>query len=200
MLYLIGHKSISLKKETSTGKCNYCGSENSVTVTVYQKYVHFFRIPFLPAGKTGISECSVCNKVLYAKEMPENLLSIYLRLKSETRIPIWMFTGAIVFGLLFIYLEIQERNQHQQSRQLISAPAIGDVFEVKNSDQQYTLTKIIGIKKDSVFLVSSNYQSKDARALTSLKDSSYSEEVTYISKTELKALFEKGEILKVDRK
>lgn len=200
MLYLIGHKSIPLKTETVFEKCTCCGSENSVTVTVYQKYVFFFWIPFLPAGKTGISECSVCKQVLQEKAMPENLRATYQRLKSESRIPIWMFSGAVLLVLLIGYLTLQENKRKEASAKMIEAPAVGDVLEVKNKDKQYTLTKIIDIKKDSIFLISSNYLSADLTGLASLKDSTYGSEVSYVSKADLKALFDKGEILNVDRK
>lgn len=109
MLYLIGHKSIPLKKEIISEKCNCCESINSVTVTVFQKYVFFFWIPFLPAGKTGISECAICKQVLQEKAMPENVKSAYQQLKATTRIPIWMFSGAVLFILLYAYLKYQEK-------------------------------------------------------------------------------------------
>lgn len=109
MLYLIGHKSIPLKQENISGKCNCCESINSITVTVYQKYVFIFGLPFLPAGKTGISECSVCKQVLEEKGMPENIKSEYQQLKATARIPIWMFSGAVLFILLYAYLKYQEK-------------------------------------------------------------------------------------------
>lgn len=200
MLYLIGHKSIPLNKETVTDKCHCCGSINSVTVTVYQKYVFFFWIPFLPAGKTGISECAVCKQVLEEKSMPDNLRETYQRLKSASRIPIWMFSGALLLILLIGYMTVQENKRKEASAKMIEAPAVGDVLEVKTKEKQYTLTKIIEIKKDSIFLVSNNYQAGDVSGLNSLKDSTYGTEVSYISKADLKALFDKGEILNVDRK
>lgn len=200
MLYLIGHKSIPLKQEPISEKCSCCESINSVTVTVYQKYVFFFWIPFLPAGKTGISECAFCKQVLAEKAMPENVHAAYQQLKATARIPIWMFSGAVLFLLLFAYWQFQDMQQKQASAKMVVAPAVGDILEVKTKEQQYTLTKIIDIKNDSIFLVSSNYQSADASGLASLKDSSYTIEVAYISKNNLKDLFDKGDILKVDRK
>lgn len=200
MLYLIGHKSILLNKETVTDKCNCCGSINSVTVNVYQKYVFFFWIPFLPAGKTGISECAVCKQVLEEKAMPENLRDAYQRLKAASRIPVWMFSGAVLFTLLIGYMQLQENNKKQASAKMIETPAVDDVLEVKNKEKQYTLVKIIDIKNDSIFLVSSKYQSSDNSGLAALKDSAYGTEIAYISKADLKALFKKGEVLNVERK
>lgn len=200
MLYLIGHKSIPLKQVTISEKCICCESINSVTVTVYQKYVFFFWIPFLPAGKTGISECAYCKQVLAEKAMTENVHAAYQQLKATTCIPIWMYSGAVLFILLFAYWQYQDMQQKQASAKMVLAPKVGDILEVKTKDQQYTLSKIIDVKNDSIFLVSSNYQSSDASGLASLKDSSYTSDVSYISKNNLKDLFDKGDILKVDRK
>jgi hypothetical protein len=200
MLYIIGHKSIPTQSEVIPEKCAYCGTEHSVKVSVFQKYVFWFWIPFLPAGKTGISECEICKKVLSEKEMPENILSVYYRLKMNARIPIWMFSGVFLFMLILGYWQLQDRNKKNYSAQLVAAPAIGDVLEVKNKDKQYTLTKVIDIKKDSIFLISSNYQTTEESGLASLMDSSYSDEISYISKADLKTLFNKGDILQVNRK
>jgi hypothetical protein len=200
MLNIIGHKSIPTQSEVMTDKCAYCGTHYSVKVSVFQKYVFWFWIPFLPAGKTGISECDVCKKVLNEKEMSPNMLSVYQRLKANARIPLWMYSGVLLFILILGFWQIKDREQKKNSADLISTPAIGDVLEVKNKEQQFTLTKIIDIKQDSIFLVSSNYQSTEQSGLVSLKDSSYSDEISFISKADLKALFTKGEILQVNRK
>jgi hypothetical protein len=199
MLNIIGHKSIPTQSEIIPEKCSYCGTEYSVKVSVFQKYVFWFWIPFLPAGKTGISECEICKKVWSEKEMPENMLSVYYSLKFNARIPIWMFSGAFLFILILGYWQLQDREKNKNNAHLVDTPAIGDVLEVKNTNQQYTLTKVIDIKKDSIFLVSSNYQSNEESGLAALKDSSYSDEISYISKTDLKALFNKGDILHVNR-
>jgi hypothetical protein len=200
MPFIIGHKSIPTQSEIVPEKCDYCGTIYSIKVSVFQKYVFWFWVPFLPAGKTGISECEICKKVLSEKEMSPNLLSVYQRLRSNARVPIWMYSGAVLFILILGYWQLKDREQKKNSAQLVSAPAIGDVLEVKNKEQQYTLTKIIDIKKDSIFLISSNYQSTEKSGLVALKDSSYSDEISFISKADLKALFVKGDILQVDRK
>jgi hypothetical protein len=111
-----------------------------------------------------------------------------------------MYSGVLLFILILCFWQIKDREQKKNSAVLISAPAIGDVLEVKNKDQQFTLTKIIDIKQDSIFLVSSNYQSTEQSGLVSLKDSSYSDEISFISKADLNALFTKGQILQVNRK
>ncbi len=150
MLNIIGHKSIPTQSELITDTCAYCGTHHSVKVYVYQKYVFWFWIPFLPAGKTGISECDVCKKVLNEKEMTPNILSVYQRLKANARIPIWMFSGVFLFILILGYWKLKDREQKKNSVDLISASIIGDVLEVKNKEQQCTLTKIIDIKQDSI--------------------------------------------------
>jgi len=107
MLNIIGHKSIPTQSEIIQDKCECCGTYHSVNVLVYQKYVFWFWIPFLPAGKTGISECEICKKVMNEKEMSSNLLSVYQRLKSTARIPIWMYSGALLFIFILGYWQIK---------------------------------------------------------------------------------------------
>lgn len=199
MAYIIGHKSISLKNETVAERCENCGEQMSVTIHVFQKYVHFFWIPFLPAGKTGISECANCKQTLTEKQMPASLLATYQNLKSAAKIPIWMFSGAALFVVLFIALKINEQNKSRENAKLILAPKVGDVLEVKNKDKQYTLCKIVDLRGDSVLLISNKYQSSDPAGLSALKDSAYSEEISYIAKPELKKLFDKGDVIDIHR-
>jgi hypothetical protein len=108
-MYIIGHKSILLAKEMVQEKCPNCGSNHSLEMEVFQKYVHFFYIPYLPAGKTGVSYCSNCHQALVDKDMPANLKEAYQQLKAKTKIPIWMFSGLVLMILLILY-----QQNHQQ--------------------------------------------------------------------------------------
>jgi hypothetical protein len=108
-MYIIGHKSILMAKEMAQEKCPNCASNHSVEIEVFQKYVHFFYIPYLPAGKTGVSYCSNCKQSMLDKDMPANLKEAYQQLKAKTKIPIWMFSGLVLMILLILY-----QQNHQQ--------------------------------------------------------------------------------------
>lgn len=200
MLYLIGHKSISLKTETVEEKCINCGGHNSIILYVVQKYVHFFGIPFLPAGKTGSSKCESCKQTLTEKQMPEFLLATYKKIKADSKTPFWMFSGSVLFAILFVILTLNEQKQKRIKMQFVLTPKTGDILEVKNKDNQYTTYLIADIKGDSIFWTTNKYQVNDPAELQFIKDSAYQDEIFYISKTELKKLFDKGNILNINRK
>ena len=79
-------------------------------------------------------------------------------------------------------------------------PQVGDIFEVKTKDNQYTLYKVDQVQGDSVFIQSSNFEANKVTGLDDLKKKDYSSDVYGFSKSELKEMLNKGEILDIDRK
>jgi len=59
--------------------------------------------------------------------------------------------------------------------------------------------RIEDVMKDSVLIRPSNYEATGRPGFTELKKKEYSEGVYRMARTELKAKFEKGDILGVDR-
>ena len=170
---------------------------------VFQKYAHVFWIPFFPMGKTGVSQCDHCKQVLKLKEMPASLTASYDNLKSQTKTPIWMFSGLALVAVLITIGVINDKKKDEKNAQLILTPQSGDIFEIKTKDNQYTLYKIDQIQGDSVFVRVNNYETNKATGIDDLKkkgDNAYSEEVLGLSKSELKVMLDKGEIIDVDRK
>lgn len=80
-------------KESVFDKCPNCGSTGSLTIHVFQKYAHVFWIPFFPLGKTGVVECTNCNRAWDLKLMPDSMRQTYDTVKIQAKKPIWMFAG-----------------------------------------------------------------------------------------------------------
>jgi hypothetical protein len=196
-MYIIGHKSISLAKEMVQDKCPNCGSMHSIEMNVFQKYVHFFYIPYLPAGKTGISQCSQCNQVLTDKEMPANLKEAYQQLKAKTKIPIWMFSGLVLMILLIVYQLNNEQRQQKAIAQSMDKLVDGNVLEFKLEKNNFTLYKIYRINGDSVLIRANEYESTTAEGLKDIADSAYVNDLRYLSKSELKKMAIEGSVLGV---
>jgi len=110
-MVIIGHKSILLASEPLKNLCSACSSMQQHELQIYQKYVHLFWIPFLPAGKTGYCECKQCGKVEKQDEIDSNLQDQCYNLKQQVKAPIWMYSGAVIIILLFIYLNWKEKNE-----------------------------------------------------------------------------------------
>lgn len=196
-MYIIGHKSISLAKEMLQDKCPNCGSMHSIEMSVFQKYVHFFYIPYLPAGKTGFSQCSQCNQVLTDKEMPSYLQAAYQQLKAKTKIPIWMFSGVVLMILLIVYQLNNEQRAQKAIAKSIDNLVDGNVLEFKLEKNNFTLYKIHRINGDSVLIRANEYQSSTAEGLKDIVDSAYVNDLRYLSKTELKKMANEGTVIGV---
>ena len=79
-------------------------------------------------------------------------------------------------------------------------PQSGDIFQIKTKDNQYTLYKVDEVQGDSVFVKANNYETNSASGLDDLKKKEYSEDILGFTKTELKQMLDKGEIIDIDRK
>lgn len=109
-MVIIGHKSILLVSEQVKSLCSACSSMQQHEIQIYQKYVHLFWIPFLPAGKTGYCVCKQCEKIEKQDEMNNSLQNQCYNLKQQVKAPIWMYGGAILLLLLYLYLTWNEKN------------------------------------------------------------------------------------------
>jgi hypothetical protein len=199
-MIIYGSKSKELAKEILTDKCPNCGTQNSINMHVFQKYAHVFWIPFFPMGKTGVSQCDHCKQVLKLKEMPSSLTTAYENLKAQTKTPIWTFSGLALVAVLITLIVINDKKKDEKNAQLILTPQAGDIFEIKTKDNQYTLYKVDQVQGDSVFVQVSSFEVNKIKGLDDLKKKEYSEDILGFSKSELKEMFNKGEILDIDRK
>jgi len=199
-MIVYGSRSKELAKDILTDQCPNCGKQNSIDMHVFQKYAHVFWIPFFPMGKTGVSQCDHCKQVLSLKEMPASLVISYENLKAKAKTPIWMFSGIAVLAILITIGFISDKQNDEENARLILMPQAGDVFEIKLGRKNYTLYKVAQVEGDSVFVQLNNYETNKVSGLNELKKETYSEEVLGFSKTELKQMLERGEIIDIERK
>lgn len=202
-MVVFGSKATEVATEVIQDKCSNCGTQNSVRMTVFQKYAHVFWIPFFPIGKTGLTQCSHCKQVLEKKEFPVYLRSNYETLKLKGKTPVWTFSGIILFIAFFIFGGIMSKQREEKNLMLIASPQAGDIFEIKIDYKQYTLYKVEKIDGDTVFVLLNDYETNKRRGLKDLKirrDESFSGESIPILKPDLKMMLDEGEIMDIERK
>jgi hypothetical protein len=202
-MIVYGSRTKQLAKEILIDKCPNCGRQNSTELYVFQKYAHIFWIPFFPTGKTAVTQCDHCKQVLKPKEMPSSIKLAYENVKSQTKTPVWTFSGLVILAILVSIGVVSAQQNDKKNALLILSPQSGDVFEVKTEDRQYTLFKVDDVKEDSIFLRINQYQTNKISGLSDLKrkgDGGYSEETFVFLKSELKEMLSKGEIIDIDRK
>ena len=202
-MIIYGSRATQVAKEAISEPCPHCQSNNALDMFVFQRYAYLFWIPFFPAGKTGASQCTHCKQVLKLKEMPSSLRSAYINLAAKKKAPLWTFAGTALAGLLIIGGLRQSGGHDARISQLLNAPQMGDILEVKQSAGVYTLYKIAGVQADSVAILPS-LQSVDKESgltrLESEKGDQFSGEPKVYSRENLSVMAHAGKILDVIRK
>lgn len=201
-MIIYGYRSKEISRDMLPERCPQCGTPHSVHLMVYQKYAHVFWVPIFPLGKYVVSQCALCDSVLKEKNMPIEWHPVYEEMRSNARTPIWTFTGLAVISVVIGVSLVNENMKHKQSAKLILSPHQGDVFEIKMKNNHYTLFKIDEVGDDSVLLRINNYESNMKSGLSDIKmkgDTSFSEEQFAVARAELKNMFEKGEIVSIER-
>ena len=202
-MIIYGSRSKQLAKETTLEKCANCGTHNSTALYIFQRYAHIFWIPFFPIGKTGVTQCSNCKQVLKQKEMPSSLQRENYTLKSRTKTPVWMFTGLALLVILITSMVMDGNKKRERNAAFVAAPQTGDVFEVRTEDNQYTLFKVEDVQPDTVLVLFNNFQTNKSSGLSDIKrkgNEGYSDEIYSVARKDLKEMFDKGNILDIERK
>ncbi len=202
-MIIYGTKGEKLAQEIIATTCPNCGEQNSIQMYVFQKYAHLFWIPFFPMRKTGSSHCNQCSQVLKLEDMPPSLMAPYHILKAKTRTPIWMFSGLAIVLLLIIIGVVSDIKKDEKNAKLILTPQIGDIFEIKTKNNQYTLLKIEYVFGDSVYVRFNLYETDKISGINKLQrngDNAYTQEIYGFSKAELKKMFDDGNILDIERR
>jgi hypothetical protein len=199
-MIVYGSKATLLKSEFISEPCPNCNNNNSIQMSVYQRYAHIFWIPFFPIGKMGVSACSNCRQVLKDKNMPASLKLSYQNLKSQTRTPVWNFAGLGIVAVIAVSVMVNDNQTKKKVSRLILTPKPGDVLHVKEKDTSYTLYKLTRVTKDSVYLVLCKYESDQENDLDNLEAKGFDTVENALSRSEFVEMNTNEKILDIDRK
>jgi len=202
-MIVFGTNSKKIASETVMDKCSNCGNQFCIDVIIYQKWVHVFWVPFFPNGKTGASHCTKCNQVLPPNQMPATIKATYDQLLKQAKAPIWTWVGSAGVVFLIAAMTIVGIRNDAKNKEYVAAPQVGDIYEIKTEDNMYTLYKVEHIEGDSLFVRINEYETNRATGLDDLKrkgEKAYSPVLLPYSKKEIKEMFDKGQLINVNRK
>jgi hypothetical protein len=202
-MIVYGTESKELAKEQLTEDCWNCSAKNTIDMHIFQKYAHILWLPLFPLSKTGISQCDNCKQIFYLNEMPPHLRNAYETIKVRTKKPIWMFSGLGVIAALILLVMYSNAKRNKMKAELLLAPISGDVYSIKKDIDTYTLIKVDKVRGDTIYIKPHNYETDKSSGLFKLKkkgDFEYAENTYPILKGELKQMFDKGDIIDIERK
>ena len=198
-MIIYGTRSKAVKTEYITEPCPNCNTLNGMQMHVFQKWAHIFWIPVFPIGKTGVSQCTHCQQVLALKNMTPALKLSYENLRSDTKTPLWTFSGIAVIIAIFAFAAIHGKQNAERVTKMIPALQKGDVLHLKLTNNAYSLSKVTQVHGDTVFFVNNKYQTDRESGLGELKSKEYDTEERFFTVAELKELNKKDKVLDIDR-
>lgn len=201
-MIISGTNSKLINQQSFKGKCHYCGEENCVEIHVKQNYWHVFWIPFVPTKKVAVSVCMNCKNTLEGKDLPEDYNYAYQKIKSESKTPIWMWSGLGLVVLLIAFGVYTGNQNDEENLKLVSAPKSGDVYEFRTKEGNYTLAKVYSVKGDSVYLKWSLFETDKITGLSKIEtksDESFSQSSEGFTVKQLSEQMESGELIDIIR-
>lgn len=154
-MIIYGKKARAIHQEPISVSCEHCKNLNTVSIVVFQKYFHLFWIPFFPLRKATISVCSHCKQELSEKEFPTEYRIQADEIKRASKTPKWTFSLLFIFVIVFIWGKY-ESNQHlKEIDVLLKNPKVGQVYEIEDAANNYTIYKICKIENGMVYFAKS---------------------------------------------
>ena len=189
-------KSVQLQNET----CSHCNTQGSVLLSTHARYTHIFWIPLFSLGRTSVSQCQHCKQVLELKQMPAQIRAHHERTLTETRLPLWQFTGLALLLVFIAFSVYADRAKQEEQARFLKNPEAGDVYEYKTKEGHYTLFKINEVRNDTVIVRFNDYEVDRISGLHQINmDQNYSDSTYSLTKAELTEMFAAGNIADINR-
>ncbi|MBZ4189677.1 zinc-ribbon domain-containing protein [Niabella beijingensis] len=201
-MIIFGTRGKTLRTNAAPINCDHCGTKNSVYLSFAVRYFHIFWIPVFPTGKKGMTQCSHCKQVLYENQLPTALRPVFYSEKQKIKTPLKYYTGLLLVGVFALFVMYTGYTSSKNNKLYIKDPKIGDVYEVKEQPDKFTLYKVTAVTADSVALVVNNYAADRSSALYKLRrthGTDYGSETISFSRNQLQSMFDGKQILNVKR-
>jgi len=165
-------------------------------IRIYQSYFHFCYIPVFPVGKKKIEiRCKNCNDETHTESLVE-------KYTKTTKTPFWFYSAIFLAVLIAIGWLYWHQTTQKRNRDFIAHPLAGDVYTVveeKNTGSTYYFLRLIGEKQDSVTALHSHLEYGYGIDHLEADDFFVKKDTLYLGKSELRDMFEKGQIYAVSR-
>ena len=195
MFFLFGTRNAVVATAPLPGlACANCHTPDSLTCTVFSRYMHLFWIPAFPIGKSSMTVCQHCKQALTVGEMPASYRAPVQAVQQQAKTPLTHFALLLLFGAVVVFGLVmsmfgKSRRPNAPAETATEAPASAPVAPASTNDalvgtrykinltpdgSQYTLAKVTKTTPDSVYFRLTNplrAELSDAGASLALRDS-----------------------------
>jgi len=105
MIFFYGTGSSCVATEPLPGlACAHCGTRDSLTCSVFSRYLKLMFLPVFPIGKRSVTVCRHCQQTLTGKALPEAYRAPVQAVQSRARTPIFHFAALLLVGALAAFI------------------------------------------------------------------------------------------------
>jgi hypothetical protein len=190
-----GTNSMHISNDVMRTECPNCGATDCINISFHQWYAHIYWIPFFPTSKEGTMRCAKCG----GGHLTKNVADEYNMLLAKQKTPIASFAGLGIVALIAVVAYVTSVWDDNQDAKSVQKPQKGDVYSVKIKEGGYTLYRVINAPKDSIWFQINEYQADKETAIDQLNSKPYGQDTFIMANSNLKSLYDKGEIIEVER-
>ena len=137
--------------------CAYCHSPESLTCTIFSRYIHLFWIPVFPIGKSSVTVCQHCKQALTQRQMPASYRGPVQAFQQQASTPVTHYMLLALLGAVFLISFVASLfKPHQATEPASSTAGSAEVvgtrykFNVTDDGRQYALMEVTRVTPDSV--------------------------------------------------
>jgi hypothetical protein len=180
--------------------CPHCQTKDQMTASVFGTHAHVFWIPLFPMGKTGVFECQHCHKGFKKKELGEDGKREYKNFLGDVKTPLWKFSGLGIIALLIAWGFYSSKMTEQKIAELVEKPAMYDKYTYRTESNGYSTFKVVEVHEDSIYVDWNDYEISKQSGIDEIdKEENYPGDIYILSKAEVKAMYDAGDIKDIDR-
>lgn len=200
-MLISGIKRVQLKEEKpKSAICPNCGTQGSLSITIYRKHFHLFWIPIFPFNKRGKIQCEACDTEIKKTEIPRQTLREFERLRYESQGPIWQFIGLFLIAVFIIGFKYEIEQDKKLELAHLNSPQIGDIYSYKTKKHSYSTLKVVAVSNDSLIVSPNALEvNKKSRVYKIEKAENYADSTYGISIQKIKEMYDTKEIYDIKR-
>lgn len=192
-------KTLTGTVESRNCNCPECG-KYSINYSSQVKYLRVFWIPTVPLRRKGFAYCDECDYWQKQKELPNSMMQEYKVLKSQLRLPKWIFSGLVILTVLILFVANLLRQDAINEKGYLAHPKVGDRYSVKLEDGNYSYYKLVNIQSDSLCFFRDLYVATNLKGLKKLMAQQvYGTDTIKFSKKDVLIDYDTGRIRSVFR-
>lgn len=180
--------------------CPHCGNSGTLELICYVRHVRFLGLPMFPLRKEVLNHCKSCGKRAATRHQVPGLQRQEEILKYQSKVPVSTLSGSLLLLSILVFAGYLLFGNGLKSHSFLLEPQAGDVYQIKNEDNMYTLWMLDSLYGDSFSIQRNLYTVNSPSYYDQIRADSNFNSIHFITHRDTLIKWkQKGKLLKVER-